>query len=236
MSAINTHPHSLSLQGVHKRYQFAGQTLSILENIHLRINAGENCAILGTSGSGKSTLLNLLGLLDRADEGRYEFNGHDTSKATPDQLALLRNRHIGFIYQNFNLMPRLSALDNVALPLSYRGTGRREALQRAMYRLRQVGLDHRAHHIPADLSGGQRQRVAIARALVGEPSLILADEPTGNLDSRTASDILELLLAINREHQVTLIIVTHDLSIAERLDRQLCVHDRTVQELAPCQP
>ncbi|WP_073525862.1 ABC transporter ATP-binding protein [Pseudomonas fluorescens] len=235
MSATPAHPLGLFLQGIHKRYQLARHPISILENINLQISAGENCAVLGTSGSGKSTLLNILGLLDRADEGRYEFYGHDTSKATPDQLAVLRNRHLGFIYQNFNLMPRLSALDNIALPLSYRGIGRREALQRAMHRLHQVGLGHRAHHLPADLSGGQRQRVAIARALVGEPSLILADEPTGNLDNRTANDILDLLLAINREHHVTLIIVTHDLTIAERLDRQICVQDRTVRELAPCQ-
>ena len=235
MLVIPAPPLALSLQGVCKNYQLTKQPISILENINLQINAGDHCAVLGTSGSGKSTLLNILGLLDRADEGRYEFYGHDTSKATPDQLAVLRNRHLGFIYQNFNLMPRLSALDNVALPLSYRGLGRRVALQRAMHRLDQVGLSHRAHHLPADLSGGQRQRVAIARALVGEPSLILADEPTGNLDSRTANDILQLLLAINREHRVTLIVVTHDLDIAARLDRQIFVQDRTLREHEPCQ-
>ncbi|ERO60070.1 ABC transporter ATP-binding protein [Pseudomonas piscis] len=223
----------ISLQGIGKSYRLAEQPLHILKNVSLSIDAGESCAILGASGSGKSTLLNILGLLDLPDSGDYRFAGHDIFRASPDQLAAIRNRQIGFVFQSFNLLPRLSALDNVALPLSYRGVARRESLERAMYVLDQVGLGQRADHRPADLSGGQRQRVAIARALVGEPSVILADEPTGNLDSHTARDIMDLLLSLNRERQVTLIIVTHDPGIAQRLERQIRVNNGVVQEVCP---
>lgn len=223
----------ISLQGIGKSYRLAEQPLHILKNVSLSIDAGESCAILGASGSGKSTLLNILGLLDLPDSGDYRFAGHDIFRANPDQLAAIRNRQIGFVFQSFNLLPRLSALDNVALPLSYRGVARRESLERAMHMLDQVGLGQRADHRPADLSGGQRQRVAIARALVGEPSVILADEPTGNLDSHTARDIMDLLLSLNRERQVTLIIVTHDPGIAQRLERQIRVNNGVVQEVCP---
>lgn len=223
----------ISLQGIGKSYRLAEQPLHILKNVSLSIDAGESCAILGASGSGKSTLLNILGLLDLPDSGDYRFAGHDIFRASPDQLAAIRNRQIGFVFQSFNLLPRLSALDNVALPLSYRGVARRESLERAMHVLDQVGLGQRADHRPADLSGGQRQRVAIARALVGEPSVILADEPTGNLDSHTARDIMDLLLSLNRERQVTLIIVTHDPGIAQRLERQIRVNNGVVQEVCP---
>ncbi len=223
----------ISLQGIGKSYRLAEQPLHILKNVSLSIDAGESCAILGASGSGKSTLLNILGLLDLPDSGDYRFAGHDIFRASPDQLAAIRNRQIGFVFQSFNLLPRLSALDNVALPLSYRGVARRESLERAMHVLDQVGLGQRADHRPADLSGGQRQRVAIARALVGEPSVILADEPTGNLDSHTALDIMDLLLSLNRERQVTLIIVTHDPGIAQRLERQIRVNNGVVQEVCP---
>ncbi|BAQ74608.1 MULTISPECIES: ABC transporter ATP-binding protein [Pseudomonas] len=223
----------ISLQGIGKSYRLAEQPLHILKNVSLSIDSGESCAILGASGSGKSTLLNILGLLDLPDSGEYRFAGHDIFRASPDQLAAIRNRQIGFVFQSFNLLPRLSALDNVALPLSYRGVARRESLERAQHMLDQVGLGQRAQHRPADLSGGQRQRVAIARALVGEPSVILADEPTGNLDSHTARDIMDLLLALNRERQVTLIIVTHDPGIAQRLERQIRVTNGVVQEVCP---
>ncbi|WP_414158258.1 ABC transporter ATP-binding protein [Pseudomonas sp. BNK-45] len=223
----------ISLQGIGKSYRLAEQPLHILKNVSLSIDSGESCAILGASGSGKSTLLNILGLLDLPDSGEYRFAGHDIFRASPDQLAAIRNRQIGFVFQSFNLLPRLSALDNVALPLSYRGVARRESLERAQHMLDQVGLGQRAAHRPADLSGGQRQRVAIARALVGEPSVILADEPTGNLDSHTARDIMDLLLALNRERQVTLIIVTHDPGIAQRLERQIRVTNGVVQEVCP---
>jgi putative ABC transport system ATP-binding protein len=226
-------PGFISLQSIGKSYRLAEQPLHILQDVCLRIEAGESCAILGASGSGKSTLLNILGLLDLPDSGHYRFAGHDVLKASPDQLAALRNQQIGFVFQSFNLLPRLSALDNVALPLSYRGVPRGESLQRARHLLHQVGLGERAEHRPADLSGGQRQRVAIARALVGEPSLILADEPTGNLDSHTAQDIMDLLLTLNRERRVTLIIVTHDAQIAQRLTRQIRVHQGRVREACP---
>lgn len=223
----------ISLQGIGKSYRLAEQPLHILKNVSLSIAAGESCAILGASGSGKSTLLNILGLLDLPDSGDYRFAGHDIFRASPDQLAAIRNQQIGFVFQSFNLLPRLSALDNVALPLSYRGVARRESLERARHVLDQVGLGERADHRPADLSGGQRQRVAIARALVGEPSVILADEPTGNLDSHTARDIMDLLLSLNRERQVTLIIVTHDPGIAQRLERQIRVNNGVIQEGCP---
>ena len=226
-------PGFISLQSIGKSYRLADQPLHILQDVCLRIEAGESCAILGASGSGKSTLLNILGLLDLPDSGHYRFAGHDILNASPDQLAALRNQQIGFVFQSFNLLPRLSALDNVALPLSYRGVPRGESLQRARHLLERVGLAERAEHRPADLSGGQRQRVAIARALVGEPSLILADEPTGNLDSHTAQDIMDLLLTLNRERRVTLIIVTHDAQIAQRLTRQIRVHQGLVREACP---
>ncbi|MBK5541354.1 ABC transporter ATP-binding protein [Pseudomonas sp. TH05] len=233
MTDTIAHEGFISLQGIGKSYRLADQHLQILKDVSLTIEVGESCAILGASGSGKSTLLNILGLLDLPDSGEYRFAGHDIFRASPDQLAAIRNRQIGFVFQSFNLLPRLSALDNVALPLSYRGVARRESLQRAMHVLDQVGLAERAEHRPADLSGGQRQRVAIARALVGQPSVILADEPTGNLDSQTAQDIMELLLSLNRERHVTLIIVTHDPHIARRLQRQIRVHNGVVQEACP---
>ncbi|MEN5090808.1 ABC transporter ATP-binding protein [Pseudomonas protegens] len=233
MTATIIDPGFISLQGIGKSYRLAEQPLHILKNVSLSIEVGESCAILGASGSGKSTLLNILGLLDLPDNGDYRFAGHDIFRASPDHLAAIRNQQIGFVFQSFNLLPRLSALDNVALPLSYRGVARRESLERALHMLDQVGLGQRAHHRPADLSGGQRQRVAIARALVGEPSVILADEPTGNLDSHTAQEIMDLLLSLNRERQVTLIIVTHDPGIAQRLERQIRVTNGVVQEVCP---
>lgn len=181
-------------------------------------------------GLGQEHPLNILGLLDRPDSGAYRFAEHDIFSVDGDRLAAIRNRLIGFVFQSFNLLPRLNALDNVALPLSYRGMPRREALERAEAMLARVGLAERAGHRPADLSGGQRQRVAIARALVGEPALILADEPTGNLDASTAKEVLELLLTLNRERQVTLVVVTHDPSLAARLGRQLTVRHGEVHE------
>ncbi|MGY2287574.1 ABC transporter ATP-binding protein [Pseudomonas gingeri] len=233
MTESIVHKGFISLQGIGKSYRLAEQPLTILKGVSLSIEVGESCAILGASGSGKSTLLNILGLLDLPNSGHYHFAGHDIFKASPDQLAAIRNQQIGFVFQSFNLLPRLDALDNVALPLSYRGVPRGESLERARKMLAQVGLGDRAHHRPADLSGGQRQRVAIARALVGEPSVILADEPTGNLDSSTAREIMDLLLELNRVRQVTLIIVTHDPHIAERLHRQIRVHNGVVHEACP---
>lgn len=231
---MNCSERLICLEDINKAYQVEGRQLSVLNDVRLCVNKGERCAILGTSGSGKSTLLNVLGLLDLPDGGTYEFADVDVLTCAPDQLAALRNQKIGFVFQNFNLIPRLTALENVAVALTYRGLRRREARVRALAMLQQVGLANRAHHLPADLSGGQRQRVAIARALVGEPSLILADEPTGNLDSETAEDIMALLLSINRQYHTTLVVVTHDRAIARRLDRQIRVDNGRVTEDAQC--
>lgn len=222
------------LSDINRHFNLASHRAHVLKNVSLTISSGESLAILGPSGSGKSTLLNILGLLDCADTGHYRFAGHDIATATADHLASLRNQLIGFVFQSFNLMPRLSAVENVALPLGYRGVGRAGARLQALRMLEQVGLAQRAHHRPADLSGGQRQRVAIARALVGDPCLILADEPTGNLDQETAKDIMTLLLSLNREHGVTLIVVTHDPGIARLLNRQIRVDNGVVREIFPC--
>lgn len=215
------------MEDICQDYLIGDQYLSVLKNINLTIRRGESCAIVGTSGSGKSTLLNILGLLDSPESGNYFLDGQNMATVTADERAILRNRLIGFIFQNFNLLPRLSALDNVALPLLYRGYSRHQARQRAMSQIERVGLADRLAHRPADLSGGQRQRIAIARALVGEPALILADEPTGNLDSDTAQGIINLLLELNQTQAVTLVMVTHDFALAQQLSR--CLHVQTGQ-------
>ncbi|WP_192456258.1 ABC transporter ATP-binding protein [Musicola keenii] len=205
-------------------------THPVLHEVSLSIAAGQSCAIVGASGSGKSTLLNLIGLLDRPTSGRLLLNGRDMTHAQADERARVRNQTIGFIFQSFHLLPRLNALDNVALPLLYRGESRHAARRQAERQLEQVGLGSHLRQRPADMSGGQRQRVAIARALVGNPALLLADEPTGNLDSRTANDILALLLSLNQEQGVTLVVVTHDPQIATPMQRCLHVSDGRVQE------
>lgn len=214
-------PVIISLHGINYSHRTGEQELQVLKDITLDIERGQSCAIVGSSGSGKSTLLNILGLLSRPDSGQFHFISHDMCSANSDILASIRNQEIGFVFQSFNLLSRLTALDNVALPLSYRGISRNAARQHALVQLKQVGLEDRVTHLPSELSGGQCQRVAIARALVGNPSLILADEPTGNLDSQTATEILDILLALNREHSVTLIVVTHDIAMANHFDRKL---------------
>lgn len=229
VSEVNT-SSMLLLRDINQRYHRGGQTVPVLSHINLLIKPGETCALVGASGSGKSTLLNILGLLEPPTSGQLIFAGQDLQQATPDQLAQRRNRDIGFVFQAFNLLPRLTALDNVALPLSYRGLSRQQARVRALEQLVQVGLADRVNHKPADLSGGQRQRVAIARALVGQPMLILADEPTGNLDSHSANEVMALLLALNRQQGVTLVMVTHDTALAARFDRLIRVVDGTLQE------
>lgn len=213
----------LELHGVSHSYCRGQQTIQVLDTIDLAIGYGQTCALIGASGSGKSTLLNILGLLEQPTSGQLTFAGQNLQAASADYWANLRNRDIGFVFQAFNLLPRLSVIDNVALPLSYRGQSRRDARVFALEQLALVGLADRAHCQPADLSGGQRQRVAIARALVGRPRLILADEPTGNLDSQTAADVMALLLGLNRDHGVTLVMVTHDAQLANRFDQQIRV-------------
>jgi len=230
----NNEEQLIQLQQIGKRYRLADTTLPILQDVNLLIERGDSCALIGRSGSGKSTLLNVLGLLDRPDTGSYHLNGIDVAQASADDLAALRNRLIGFVFQSFNLLPRLSALDNVALPLTYRGIAPKQAREQAHAMLEQVGLAERSKHRPASLSGGQRQRVAIARALIGDPALILADEPTGNLDAATAQDIMKLLIELNLRQGVTLVVVTHDPGIASRLGRQIevrqgCLHESNGQ-------
>ncbi len=220
----------MTLEGVSQSYRIGDRVIPVLRNISLSLWRGGTCALLGASGSGKSTLLNILGLLDRPTSGRFHFAGQDMLNASMDELAAIRNREIGFVFQAFNLLPQLSALDNVALPLTYRGASRSEAHAHALDQMQRVGLADHAMHRPAELSGGQCQRVAIARALIGDPSVILADEPTGNLDSTTATDVMDLLLALNREQGVTLVVVTHDPSVAKQLNRQIEVFDGKVHE------
>ncbi|WP_235525389.1 ABC transporter ATP-binding protein [Photorhabdus heterorhabditis] len=218
------------MENICRSYRMGEKYHTVLDKISFTIMRGQSCAILGASGSGKSTLLNILGLLDQPTSGCFKFNDVNVTKVTSDERAKIRNQEIGFVFQSFNLLPRMQALDNVALPLLYRGYSRSLARKEAQYQLELVGLANRIHHRPADLSGGQRQRVAIARALVGKPSLILADEPTGNLDSVTARDIMTLLLSLNREQGATLVMVTHDGEIAKNMQRCLYVKDGRISE------
>jgi putative ABC transport system ATP-binding protein len=215
----------IRLSGVCKDYMSGPEVVHALVDVELEIGSGEFVAVVGTSGSGKSTLMNILGCLDRPTRGRYELAGIDVTERSTDQRALVRNRLIGFVFQGFNLLPRTTALENVELPLVYRGVGSRDRFRRAARALAQVGLADRAHHTPAQLSGGQQQRVAIARALVTNPPLLLADEPTGNLDTRTSHEVLALLQALSGDHGITVVIVTHEADIAACAGRVITVRD-----------
>ena len=221
-----------------KTYVTGGETVRALVDVGFAIEAGAFVAIMGPSGSGKSTLMNLLGGLDRPSGGRLAIAGADVGGLSPDGLALLRRRTIGFVFQSFNLMPRLTARDNVAMPTVYAGLAPAERRRRADALLAEVGLAGRAHHRPTELSGGQKQRVAIARALVNDPRLILADEPTGALDSRTGLEIIALLQRLNRDEGRTVVLVTHDRDVARHAGRVIefrdgrIVADRTVAEPA----
>lgn len=222
----------IALQNVTHSYIVGASIAPVLHDVSLDISAGQSCAIVGPSGSGKSTMLSLIGLLDVPTSGHVWLCGQNMSHASSSARAVMRNQFIGFVFQSFNLLPRLDALDNVALPLLYRGVSRETARDAARTQLARVGLADRIHYRPADLSGGQRQRVAIARALVGNPVLLLADEPTGNLDTQTANSIIDLLLSLNHERRATLLLVTHDDTIAQRMSRCIRVQDGCIHETA----
>jgi putative ABC transport system ATP-binding protein len=217
----------IRLQGVTKQYRMGDQTVHALQGIDLQIERNEMVAFIGASGSGKSTMMNIVGCLDRPSSGEYWLNGREVATMSGDDLAQVRNREIGFIFQSFHLLPRASALDNVAQPLIYRGVPLRERLALAAQSLARVGLGERMHHRPNELSGGQRQRVAIARALVGNPAILLADEPTGNLDSNTSREIMDLIRAVHEGGQ-TVVMVTHEPEIAEQCQRIVRLRDGCV--------
>jgi putative ABC transport system ATP-binding protein len=214
----------IDLQRVSKTYRLGGTDVRALSGVDLAIERGEHVSIMGPSGSGKSTMMNLIGCLDTPTEGRYLLEGEDVGQLPDDRLAEVRGRKIGFVFQTFNLLPRLDALANVMLPLAYQSVPTSDRKRRALEALERVRLSKRASHRPSELSGGERQRVAIARALVVRPSLLLADEPTGNLDSKVGHEILELFDSLNAEG-VTLVVVTHDESVARRAKRMVRMHD-----------
>jgi putative ABC transport system ATP-binding protein len=218
----------IELSGIERRFQLGDTTVNALAGLNLQINAGEYVAVMGPSGSGKSTLLNLLGLLDRPNAGTYKLEGRDVTTLSPDEQATVRSTRIGFVFQSFHLVPRLSAAENIALPMTLAGIAPAERKQRVAQALKDFGLENRAEHKPDELSGGQRQRVAIARATIMQPALILADEPTGNLDRHTGEEVVTLLEALNARG-VTLIVVTHDQSMGARARRQLVMEDGRLQ-------
>jgi putative ABC transport system ATP-binding protein len=211
-----------------RTYQMGSETIRALRSVSIDINQGEYVSFMGPSGSGKSTLMNLIGCLDTPSGGQYILNGNDVSDMTENELAEIRNKEIGFVFQTFNLLPRASSLENVALPLIYAGYGKAEREEKALKALEGVGLGNRAHHKPNELSGGQRQRVAIARALVNDPSIILADEPTGNLDSKTSYDIMDLFADLHDKGN-TIIMVTHEDDIAHYSHRIVRMRDGEIE-------
>lgn len=215
---------TIRLVGIKKLYQMGNQEVAALAGIDLHIKKGEFAALMGPSGSGKSTLMNILGCLDRPSEGSYKLEGQEVAYLNDDELAVTRNKEIGFVFQNFNLLSRISAWENVALPLVYAGVGRKERMERAAQILEDVGLGSRRNHQPNELSGGQRQRVAIARALVNDPHIIMADEPTGNLDTKSSVEIMDIFAKLHEAGR-TIILVTHEPEVAACASRQLLMRD-----------
>lgn len=218
----------IHLEGIRKSYFMGKQALPVLKGIDLNILKNEYVALMGPSGSGKSTLMNILGCLDSPTAGTYILNGHDVSKMPDDELAEVRNKEIGFVFQQFNLLPRLTALENVALPLVYAGASRKQRTEMAMEVIKKVGLEERSHHKPNELSGGQCQRVAIARALVNNPAIILADEPTGNLDTKTSIEIMDIFGQIQATGN-TVVLVTHEEDIANHAHRIVRLRDGVIE-------
>jgi putative ABC transport system ATP-binding protein len=222
-------PPVMQLKSVSKTYRMGQVMLRALREVCISFDEGEMTAIIGSSGSGKSTMMHILGCLDRPSEGEYLLDGRNVAELDDDSLSHIRNQKIGFIFQAFNLIPHLNIVENVELPMFYMGTPRRERIKRIMGAIERVGLKERARHAPSELSGGERQRCAIARAIVHSPRVILADEPTGNLDSRTGADVLDILHDLHDEGR-TLIIVTHDNKIANALERRVTVKDGLIAE------
>ncbi|GIN84949.1 peptide ABC transporter ATP-binding protein [Heyndrickxia sporothermodurans] len=219
----------ISIENMVKSYSLGGETVTALHRVSLQIDSGEFLAIIGPSGSGKSTLMNMIGCLDKPDSGSYILEGQIVEKMTDNQLAAIRNKKIGFIFQNFNLLPKLSAIQNVELPLLYAGIHHSERKSIAENCLKKVGLLDRANHLPSQLSGGQQQRVAIARALVSNPPILLADEPTGALDSKTSKEIMDVIKQLNEQGH-TIIVITHDLNIANQAKRVVQIKDGKLYE------
>lgn len=219
----------IQLFNISKTYQMGEDTIKALDNLSLQVTKGEFIAIIGPSGSGKSTLMNIIGILDRASSGEYYLNKMNLMRISDKKISKIRNKKIGFIFQQFNLMPRLTAFENVELPLIYRGTSKPTRKKIVLKSLERVGLLEKQEHLPAQLSGGQQQRVAIARAIAGNPEIILADEPTGALDSKTGEEVMRLLKEIHREGN-TLIMITHDKTIAEQAERIIEIKDGKLRE------
>jgi ABC-type lipoprotein export system ATPase subunit len=222
----------IELHNVYKTYHLGEIDVPVLKGVSLKIMRGEMVALMGTSGSGKSTLMNILGCLDRPTSGEYWLDGEEVSKLSSDARALVRNSKIGFVFQSFNLLPRTSALENVMMPLSYTAgnLSDREARKRAVAMLNLVGLSDRLEHEPSQLSGGQQQRVAIARSLINHPPVLFADEPTGNLDSRTSAEVLAIFQRLNREEGITIVLVTHDAEVARHARRIIRIHDGVIED------
>ena len=220
----------IELRDIHKTYHLGEIDVPVLKGVSVNVERGELVALMGASGSGKSTLMNILGCLDHPSSGEYWLDGEEVSRLSSDGRAFVRNRKLGFVFQNFNLLPRTSALENVMMPLAYAEVSDREARQRATELLVRVGLGDRLDHHPSQLSGGQQQRVAIARSLVNRPRLLFADEPTGNLDSRTSKEVLEMFQRLNEEEGITIILVTHDPGVAEHAKRVIRMRDGRIED------